>query len=698
MKKVDLISKMFIALIFVSSVNAAVVTWTSDLLMSDGSNVIAIGTEHVGVSYGSGSDDSRIINGVNFKANDDVWNHDNPNWSGWINNRNGNSTRYGAAGTDLKELTNDIIYGGNLVLGINNLTIGKTYMIQLISYDADNWWNQPEAAIERWQSITATGDTEFYFQHGTESPYSGINDVGAALVIGVWTADAAEIDFTISGLVGETGNMNDNAILNAFVVQDISPKAINLSPLDNETGVYTTNDLQWMSPRDPYALDLPYTDTVSFVVYCDPNEARLQAATYDNHDDILYYSDQLLTGTIEDDLVQSYDLDPVMVINTTYYWRVDTRFASATEPNDVVEGDVWVFNTDAKPVIISQPDDLLLFDSEDAEFQVTASDPTGGDLSYQWYFNGSDPENELEGEINSTLTLDNPLDNQYLGYYNCKITNSGGDTWTRSARLVFKDIINHWEMDGTTVDSINGYDGTYVGDPNSSPSWVDGIVGTNSISLEGDEGVAIILDESYPVLGRQITVSAWVWTDTRPSWASVIKNWSDSLGGMIHFGLNGSGNNLNVQITQSDGNEVYLDDNELFPIGQWQHIAATADGSTLSLFRNGIEVGSADYDGTLLTEIPYISIGYKTGNDGQPSAQAPGYWNGKIDDVRVYNYGLGKEEVAQLYYDVTEQRVCLYPPENGDFDGNCQIDLTDFAVLAAKWLDCGYYPVETCLE
>jgi hypothetical protein len=221
MKAVWVLAVVFL----VGSVQAAVVTWSSELLASDGSNVLADGTEHVGVSYGSSDGDSRIINGVDFKANDTgVWNHDNPNWSGWIDNRNSSATRYGAAGTDLKELTNDIVYGGTLVLGINNLTVGHTYRIQLISYDASNYWNSPEAGTERWQTISAAGDAAFSFQHGTEGPYAGIDDVGAALVIGTWTADATEIDFTINGLVGVEGNMNDNAIINGFVVQDIVPE------------------------------------------------------------------------------------------------------------------------------------------------------------------------------------------------------------------------------------------------------------------------------------------------------------------------------------------------------------------------------------------------------------------------------------------------------------------------------------------
>ena len=683
---------VFAVLTTASMVNAATVRWSSELLASDGSNIINSGVEHVGVSYGSGSGDSRIINGVNFKANDTVWNHDNPNWSGWINDRNGSATRYGAAGTDLKELTNDIVYGGTLVLGINNLTVGKMYRIQLISYDASNWWNSPEAAIERWQTIAATGDTAFSFQHGTESPYAGIDDVGAALVIGTWIADATEIDFTINGSVGVTGNMNDNAILNAFVVQDLSPKAVNAEPVDGAIGVSVTSALRWQTPRDPNNPELPYSETASFVVYCDPNETRLKAATYDSHAGVPYFSDQLLTGNIGDDLIQSYDPVPDLAINTTYYWRVDTRLAAAAEPNDVLEGIVWTFNTDIKPVIDVQPADQLVFDTEDAVFDVVGSDPSGGGLSYQWYHNGTSPENEMAGEISSTLTLSGPLDGLDQGFYACKISNSGGDIWTRSALLVLKVLANHWAMDGSTVDSAGGYDGSLVGDPN----WVAGIVGPSSIDLHGAEGVIVILDENYPARRRQFTVSAWVWAKSRSGWASILKNWSDSIGGMVHLGLDGSGNNLDVQVTQAGGAAVNVNEGVQFPLDQWQHVAAVADGSKVRLYRNGAEVATAvDYDGTLRVEIPFISIGFKTGDDGLPSTQAPGYWNGKIDDVQVYNYSLSPESIAQIYYDASDLAPCLYPPAY-DINGDCVVDLADFAMIAAEWLECGRYPVAGC--
>lgn len=294
-----------------SSVQAETITWSSELLASDGSNVLTTGTEHVGISYGAGGADSRVINGVNFRANEAAGNHDNPSWSGWIDNRNANATRYGAAGTDLKELTNDIIYGPTLVLGINNLTIGNRYRIQLISYDADNWWNSPEAAIERWQTITATGDVGFDFQHGTESPYSSIDDVGAALVIGTWTAGASEIRFTIT-----TRALNDNAILNGFVVQDIT-QAANISPVHNSQGVALDAELIWQV--------LGELANPDFDVYFGHDK-----------DDVIAGDRSVYQGSQTQMTYTPESLQPA----TTYYWRIDVIDSGTLYP-----GSVWQFTT-----------------------------------------------------------------------------------------------------------------------------------------------------------------------------------------------------------------------------------------------------------------------------------------------------------------------------------------------------------------
>ena len=104
-------------------------------------------------------------------------------------------------------------------------------------------------------------------------------------------------------------------------------QSLNVSPANGEEAVVASATLQWKAPRrDPNNLTLPNLDTEEFVVYCDPNETRLRAATYDSHASVPYYSDQVLTGVIGDDPVQSFDPSPDLLVRTflsliDIYWH-----------------------------------------------------------------------------------------------------------------------------------------------------------------------------------------------------------------------------------------------------------------------------------------------------------------------------------------------------------------------------------------
>ena len=69
----------------------------------------------------------------------------------------------------------------------------------------------------------------------------------------------------------------------------------------------------------------------------------------------------------------------------------------------------------------------------------------------------------------------------------------------------------------------------------------------------------------------------------------------------------------------------------------------------------------------------------------------PSYWDGLIDDVRIYNYGLTAEEVAMIY----GSSVCIYSKDplpswlSVDLNEDCTVSLDDFAILAGEWLNGG---------
>ncbi len=50
-------------------------------------------------------------------------------------------------------------------------------------------------------------------------------------------------------------------------------------------------------------------------------------------------------------------------------------------------------------------------------------------------------------------------------------------------------------------------------------------------------------------------------------------------------------------------------------------------------------------------------------------------------------------EIAELYTDVmTDAKICMADLGDEDLNGDCEINLADFAMIAAKWLDCQRVP------
>jgi hypothetical protein len=74
---------------------------------------------------------------------------------------------------------------------------------------------------------------------------------------------------------------------------------------------------------------------------------------------------------------------------------------------------------------------------------------------------------------------------------------------------------------------------------------------------------------------------------------------------------------------------------------------------------------------------------------------------GVIDDVRLYNYPLDSQMIAQDYADMTGESVCYYGAPAWDISGpngtpDCVVDLYDFAQLASDWQACGLVPDTYC--
>jgi hypothetical protein len=198
-------------------------------------------------------------------------------------------------------------------------------------------------------------------------------------------------------------------------------------------------------------------------------------------------------------------------------------------------------------------------------------------------------------------------------------------------------MISHWRLDGDATDSQSSYDGVVYGDP----VWVPGSqakIGSGAIYMDGEDYIAIDTRD-YPPLTGSFTVDAWIKTTGNNQDQLIISkgqsSWQLGIEGQskkAFFSCNGLSSNSYLS-----GSTGLIDD-------IWYHVAGVHDQSKqrMYIYLDGSLDGEANSPGTINPNAYYIWIG------GDPEQPESGYWwEGYIDNVRLYNHALS---VGEIFY------------------------------------------------
>jgi len=197
-------------------------------------------------------------------------------------------------------------------------------------------------------------------------------------------------------------------------------------------------------------------------------------------------------------------------------------------------------------------------------------------------------------------------------------------------------LVGYWSFDegtGTIAYDRSGYNNN--GTLYNGPQWTTGKVG-GALSFDGvNDYVNILTQNSFPGGSSDRTILAWVYPNSYPF----------SINHIFHYG--------NSSIGQAWGLAVW-DDSRLgahewgsynrygsVPLNNWSFLVITLKSNWIkNHYINGILVGVGNYTpNTTLNLTPKIG-----------SRVSPGeYWNGLIDEVRVYNRALDESEIKALY-------------------------------------------------
>jgi hypothetical protein len=277
------------------------------------------------------------------------------------------------------------------------------------------------------------------------------------------------------------------------------------------------------------------------------------------------------------------------------------------------------------------------------------------------------------------------------------ILNSSSGTNTTSENLTAwpQDVTNtnntiyDWRLNGTSIAVVNmNFDVNNSAGTNktkdystfsnngtvTSATWnaTGGWNGTGAYAFDGSNDCIFIPHHSELNITSAISVSAWIKIAGFSGYPAIVnKNYDSSY--YIQLGDNNGDVEFGI-----DYPEIYTRVTNVLTTGAWYHIVGTydANGGTnnLKIYINGTVVNQTTATGTAVGNSANLAIGANSWCTGD-------YFNGTIDDVRIYNRTLSAQEILAIYNNQTNKIVsqelavgqnwtACATPNNGSADGN----------------------------
>jgi chitodextrinase len=347
----------------------------------------------------------------------------------------------------------------------------------------------------------------------------------------------------------------------------------------------------------------------------------------------------------------------------TYYYKVTAEDAAGNVSAPSAEVSATVTGDSSPPTVsITNPADgtnasgivTISANAQDnqavagVQFRLDGQNSGAEDQSAP-YSQGWDTRGEINGSHTITaVARDNAGNTTVSAPVQVTVSNAGVSTQGLKIAYALDDGSGSLAVDN----SGNYATGTLV-----NAGWSNAGKFGGAVSLTGSAEV------DPPALGTfysaGFTLEAWVNRATSKNDDGIVGSWVGSQGGGPMLWIDGAGH---YRLTLGSTLSNYLDSGQTAAVGQWQHVAATFDGSQARFYVNGVLTASSTFTGSVGSS--------NTWRIGAYNATPEGFFPGLIDNVRVYNRPLTASEIqvdmaSRVQPDQTPPTVTSTTPADG---------------------------------
>lgn len=208
------------------------------------------------------------------------------------------------------------------------------------------------------------------------------------------------------------------------------------------------------------------------------------------------------------------------------------------------------------------------------------------------------------------------------------------------------DIVGEWRFEDNLNDiSGNNNHGTYK--PSGSPNYVEGVTaGTKALNFDGSHYVDCGNDKSLNITD-EITIEAWVKSNNISAYQHIVDKGG---AGPSAYQISFYQSKPYGWIRTEDGVRHNYQGNTVLKSNTWYHFVLTYDGHHYRYYINGY----LDFETSLSGKISTNNYELNIGREGGPISGA--FFNGTIDEVRIYRKALTSAQIKKLYAEGAKKR------------------------------------------
>ena len=554
---------------------------------------------------------------------------------------------------------------GDLVFGIDddNTSFPEDSVSTTTSNYDDNRWHHVAAVKDGISSMKLYIDGEYIGQDDTISATGTLenNDIisiGTSMDGGAWegfidevkvyryarSADEIKTDFADKSGSGAT------AVLGAQDQGYLSDGLVGYWKMDDDVSGDSQTIIDYSGNGNDGITDdglsedgMDCTGTGKYNHSCD----------FDGSDDYISVSDTDVLDTMTEITLSAWiyldsvpSLDDYTIFSKhadPYFYTLDVKTSQLLEcqlsgltPNNVTSNSTIPLNTWTHVVCTYDGSFMKLY--IDGELDKTLNNPGPMDVA------GTGDLYIGDNQQNSPLVFDGDIDEVRI--YNRTLSSHEVESLYKWA----PGPVGYWKMDEGSGQSTNDSSGNdNAGELGSTstadtydPIWTTGKYGSALEFAGSDDYVDAGTDPSLAVT-EAMTLSAWVYRTGSITDGRILHKRQGNF--ESHYGIVMDGNDLEFRVHDCSTTTDYGGSSYNAPLNEWTYVAATYDDAsdTVKLYKNGVlDQTTTTFTRSTCPDLAPVEIG---GHSNHGSGIR--HFDGKIDEVRIYNYVRTQEQIIQ---------------------------------------------------